>query len=67
MAFKSEAQRKKLQQMVKDGKFSKEKYAEWETNTGSKPLPDRTTMKEIPAIPSGPKVKVRRAIKVPRY
>jgi hypothetical protein len=66
MPFKSEAQRRKFRQMVKEGKMSQNTLDAWEAETPAGPLPERTTWKELPKIPEGPKVKVRRAIKVPR-
>jgi hypothetical protein len=38
--FKSEAQKKQFEKMVKDGKISKETYAKWEKDTPIE-LPDR--------------------------
>ena len=40
MGFKSQAQRAKFQQMLKDGKITQGKYNEWEQNS-PKNLPDR--------------------------
>lgn len=47
MSFKSEAQRKKLRKMAEEGKFPKEKLAEWEKATGEKKLPERATPPKI--------------------
>ena len=48
MPFKSEAQKKKLALLVKEGKFSKEKYREWESKTPEKKLPERVRKAEKP-------------------
>jgi len=55
MPFKSEAQKKKLEALVKEGKFSKEKFKEWSDATPSnKKLPERLTPKK----PGESKVKI---------
>ena len=41
MPFKSEAQRRKFKQLLKEGKISQETYDEWEKETGKKKLPDK--------------------------
>ena len=41
MPFKSEAQRKKFQQLVKDGKITQAVYDAFESETGNKKLPDK--------------------------
>jgi hypothetical protein len=38
--FKSEAQRKKFQELVKAGKISQSEYDRIESNTGDKKLPE---------------------------
>lgn len=43
--FKSEAQRKKWIELVKQGKISQKEYDKWEKETGSKKLPDRVDKK----------------------
>lgn len=41
MPFKSEAQRKKFQAMLAEGKITQATYDEWEAATGSTKLPSR--------------------------
>ena len=41
MPFKSEAQRRKFGELVKDGKISQNEFDKWNKETGSKKLPDR--------------------------
>lgn len=43
MPFKSEAQRRKLAQLVSEGKFSKQKFHEWNDKTKSHSLPERVS------------------------
>lgn len=40
MPFKSQAQRRKFAEMVKDGKISKETFGEWNSETPKK-IPER--------------------------
>ena len=47
MPFKSEAQRKKFAQLVKDGKMSQETYNRWESETPAK-LPERLNERAKP-------------------
>ena len=44
MPFKSEAQKRKFQQLVRDGKLSQEQYDEWDAKTPAK-LPERVPPK----------------------
>lgn len=46
MSFKSEAQKRKFAQMVKDGKMSKKTYDEWNKKSGK--LPERVNNKPKP-------------------
>ena len=41
MPFRSEAQRKKFGELVKQGKMSKATFDEWNNATGKAKLPDR--------------------------
>lgn len=41
MPFKSEAQRRKFAELVKEGKLSKRIYDEWNKETGKNKLPER--------------------------
>jgi hypothetical protein len=41
MQFKSEAQKKKFAELVKDGKMKKETFDEWNKATGKTKLPER--------------------------
>jgi hypothetical protein len=41
MAFKSEAQRKKMKELVKAGKITQATFDAFEDNTSTKKLPDR--------------------------
>lgn len=43
--FKSQAQRRKFGQLVEEGKITKQKFNEWNKETGSKKLPERVTPK----------------------
>jgi hypothetical protein len=45
MTIKSEAHRKKLQQLVAEGKMRQETYDEWENSTQAKNLPERLPTK----------------------
>jgi hypothetical protein len=45
MPFKSQAQRRKLAQLLVDGKISPQTYEEWNRDTGSKRLPDHVKRK----------------------
>jgi hypothetical protein len=49
MGFKSEAQRKKFQEMVKDGKIAQSVYDAFESDTGEK-LPERLHKKAVNSI-----------------
>ena len=42
MPFKSQAQRAKFAQLVKEGKMSQETFNLWQDETGNKPLPKKT-------------------------
>jgi len=42
MPFKSQAQRAKFAQLVKEGKMSQETFNIWQDETGNKPLPKKT-------------------------
>lgn len=44
MSFKSEAQKRKFEQMVKDGTMAQSTYDEWAANTTGK-LPERVEQK----------------------
>lgn len=48
MPFKSEAQRKKFAQMVKDGTMSQATFDEWDKMSAAK-LPERVTPKGRPS------------------
>ncbi len=48
--FKSEAQRRKFGEMVKEGKMTKETFDEWNKATPKGPLPDRVTPMKIKKI-----------------
>lgn len=41
MPFKSEAQRRKFGELVKQGKISKEEFNKWNSETGKSQLPER--------------------------
>lgn len=41
MPFKSEAQRAKFAELVKQGKMSQETFAKWQAETPAGPLPER--------------------------
>ena len=43
--FKSEAQKKKFAQLVKDGKMTQETYDKWCTQTGDQKLPKKALYK----------------------
>ena len=45
MPFKSEAQKKKFQQLLKEGKIKPGVYKEWEDATGDSELPKRVGTK----------------------
>jgi hypothetical protein len=45
MVFKSEAQRKKLERLVKEGRLHKSIYDAFAAETGSKPLPEKAPPK----------------------
>jgi hypothetical protein len=45
MPFKSQAQRRKLAQLLVDGKISNQTFEEWNRETGSKKLPERVGAK----------------------
>lgn len=55
MPFKSESQKAKFRQLVKEGKMSKETFDKWESETGDKKLP-----KKLPYKPKGLTRGVRR-------
>ena len=46
MPFRSESQRRKFGTLVKDGKISQAEFDKWNTETGSKKLPERVTPKK---------------------
>ena len=46
MPFKSEAQRRKFGELVKQGKISKAEFKKWNDETGSKKLPERLKKKK---------------------
>jgi hypothetical protein len=59
MPYKSEAQRKKFEELAKDGKISPDKKAEWDAASHGLKLPERvapkkqktiSTLKELKAI-----------------
>ena len=45
MPFKSEAQRRKFAELVKEGKITKEKFSEWNSETPKK-IPERAPKKQ---------------------
>lgn len=49
MGFKSEAQRKKFQEMLRDGKITQAVFDGFDTDTGEK-LPDRLHKKKVSSI-----------------
>lgn len=55
MPFKSQAQRAKFAQLVKEGKMSQSTFDEWNQATGNKPLP-----KKVPYRPKGQVRGIRR-------
>jgi hypothetical protein len=46
MPFKSEAQRRKFRQLVKEGKLSQATYDKWEAETPKGKLPDHANKKK---------------------
>jgi hypothetical protein len=60
MPFKSKAQRRKVAQLLVDGRISDETYEEWNRSTGKKELPERVT-KAKPAAKAKPATKAKRA------
>lgn len=46
MPFKSQAQRRKLAQLVAKGEMSQETFNEWAKETGDKKLPERVKPKK---------------------
>lgn len=45
MPFKSEAQRRKFGELVKQGKISQDEFDRWNSETGKKKLPERVKPK----------------------
>jgi hypothetical protein len=45
LPFKSKAQRRKFAELLVEGKISPETYEEWNRETGSKELPERSAEK----------------------
>jgi len=45
MPFKSQAQRAKFAQLVKEGKMSQETFDKWQSETGETKLPKKATVK----------------------
>ncbi len=45
MPFKSEAQRAKFAELVKQGKISQKEFDKWQSETGKKKLPERVKPK----------------------
>lgn len=45
MPFKSEAQRRKFAELVKQGKMSQSTFDQWNTETGKTKLPDKVGYK----------------------
>jgi hypothetical protein len=43
MPFRSQAQRRKLAQLLVEGRISNETYEEWNRETGAQKLPERVT------------------------
>jgi hypothetical protein len=58
MPFKSDSQRRKFGEMVKQGKISQATFDEWNKDTPSK-LPDRISNDKIRSISDLRKVKVK--------
>lgn len=46
MPFKSQAQRRKFGELVKQGKISKAEFAKWNSETGKRKLPERVKKKK---------------------
>ena len=63
MPFKSEAQRKKFAEMVRDGKITQSVYDAFESDTGEK-LPERVTKKEKTVIKDNTRVTVSKVKKI---
>ena len=59
MPFKSQAQRAKFAEMVKEGKMSQSTFDEWNKATGDAKLPDRITPQKFKQT----KVKTAKVIK----
>lgn len=59
MPFKSEAQRRKMYGLMKEGKISKAVIEEWEEATGKRHLPERLPIKPK-GRPGRPKSKVNK-------
>ena len=49
MPFKSQAQRRKFAQLLVEGKISNQTFEEWNRETGKKKLPERVSLKHLPA------------------
>jgi hypothetical protein len=46
--FRSEAQRRKFGELVKEGKISQSEFNKWNKETGKRRLPDRIKPKKAP-------------------
>lgn len=53
MPFKSEAQRRKFGELVKQGKMTQATFDEWNSATNNADLPERLTPKTGGKIPAG--------------
>lgn len=58
MSFKSEAQRRKFQELVRTGQVSKFEYEKRDKETGAAELPDRVTSKHKATKVRAPKSKM---------
>ncbi len=50
MPFKSESQRRKFGELVKQGKMSKSTFDEWNKATGKEKLPERISPPKIKSV-----------------
>jgi len=46
--FKSEAQRRKFGELVREGKISQKEFDKWNKETGKRKLPERVKQKQTP-------------------
>ena len=60
MPFKSQAQRRKFAQLLVEGKISNETFEEWNRETGSKRLPERSRRRAKSATTGSVTARTRR-------